>query len=253
MLLIKPPLSNICLFICSFLLYYFSHLNLGQLFELSSWHFPGAAMIQDVCGLMHGALITHFFSFSFSLVSPRAPSQSQPDPEARSHAQPCLDWFPGTSAGWPLQTWPRYRPPCPGEGAGLSPGGEDGWMDGWMNLPPISYQPEQLLVGGLVWIAPHGPTHRPKRRENIPKVSQQTHAKKEARQDVICISHPTSTVPNWTLFLLSSHTHTHAHINKRCLPYDANVHSRFRPNVLATHGLVFMKLTNNANVLLIRQ
>lgn len=64
-----------------------------------------------------------------------------------------LDWFPGIDAGWPERSadWPSYRPPGP-EG-----GGVDGGMDGWMHLPPNSYQPEQLLVGGLVWITTQPP------------------------------------------------------------------------------------------------
>uniref|UniRef100_A0A674MXT6 Insulinoma-associated protein 2 n=1 Tax=Takifugu rubripes TaxID=31033 RepID=A0A674MXT6_TAKRU len=66
-----------------------------------------------------------------------------------------------------LANWPSYRPPCPGKGAGPSPGGEDGWTDGWMNLPPISYQPEQLLVGGLQRL--NGGSHGKPAASNTPK------------------------------------------------------------------------------------
>lgn len=64
-------------------------------------------------------------------------------------------------AAW--RSWPAQR--------GLSPGGEDGRrdgrVDGWMNLPPISYQQEQLL-GGRAGVNSPSNTHTHTPDHNLP-------------------------------------------------------------------------------------
>lgn len=59
-----------------------------------------------------------------------------------------LDWFGGSDAGWPENSG------RPTDRIGLAPGER---TDGCVNLPPISYQSEQLLVGGRVWMVTRHP------------------------------------------------------------------------------------------------